>query len=278
MNDCTTADRVGLQLSQLRQLSVAVLVLIPSWTGPVWSASPEPGSTTESRPMGDSTPLTVVRTIHDLNSPNEPVSVHWAVFDGNLAFDLPQTEARFWTILDFDRGEIVLLDGQRRVRTSVGIGYLQQAVARWHAEVTDPAKRRQLGMDVRVQEVDEHRCQIEFDAARYQMTTQVPARPDHAARFSRYVDWTLRLSMVRPSGLPPFARMTLNDHLSASGRVATQTRLTVHHSKSSDDVLVAQTRFVDGIDPSARDQVQQVRAMRITYRPVSLDDFNQSDP
>ncbi|MEM6780071.1 MAG: hypothetical protein AAF670_20615, partial [Planctomycetota bacterium] len=156
--------------------------------------------------------------------------------------------------------------------------YLQQAVARWHAEVTDPAKRRQLGMDVRVQEVDQHRCQIEFDAAHYQMTTQVPTRPDHAARFSRYVDWTLRLSMVRPSGLPPFARMTLNDHLAAAGRVATQTRLSVHHSNSPDDVLVAQTRFVDGVDPSARDQVQQVRAMRITYRPVSLDDFNQSDP
>ena len=182
-----------------RRLVCRIMILL---TASVLTGRVSPAQSTALPPAVLATPLTVTTTITALNA-DAPSSVHWAVFDQGIAYDLSQSDTHFVTIFDFPRDEIVLLDRTAQLSCSLSMPSLVQTAVQMQAEVKDAEKRKKLGMDAEVIAVDANQLAIRFPGADYVMRVRAAALPEHATLFGRYVDWTCRLSLVRPSGLPP---------------------------------------------------------------------------
>ncbi|MEM6365108.1 MAG: hypothetical protein AAF745_11815 [Planctomycetota bacterium] len=209
-------------------------------------------------------------------SDDAPLAEHRTVFHDDVVYDWSQTSSPFRTIVDFEKQEIVLLDCQHEIRTTLAMSSLLREASRLMAEVTDSETRTRLGMTAEVQATAKHQVRIDFPGVSYEVTTARAKHETHQRQFSRYVDWLCRLTMIRPSGLPPFARMTLNDYLAAHDLIATNTRLSVRQTDADVMVYHSQCDFQDSLDPVVQDQLQRTQAMRVTYRSVSLQEFNEA--
>lgn len=223
----------------------------------------------------ESVELKVITTIQTAGAAS-PESVHWAVFQDGVAYDLSQTDPRFATILDWPRDEIVLLDRTERHQCVLAMESLLGVAASVRSEVTDATDRNRLGLLASIEEQADGQLAIEYPGVRYLVRPERPDPERVAADFGRYVDWMCRVSLVRPSGLPPFARITLNDHLAASGRIAQTTRVTLSRPGEPPRALVSETRWTTELDEPTIQQVQQIQAMRVTFPVVLLNQF--ADP
>lgn len=203
---------------------------------------------------------------------DQPVADHRVVMDNGLFYDLPQIETSIVTVYDTAAGTVTMLDRAKQVQTTVAIDDLVRITAQARAAADTPDKRHRLGIDAVVAPSTRvSGFTIHFGGATYHTTTQAPADPEMASDFARFSDLASRLNLVQRHWLPPFARMTLGDHLRTIGQMPLETTLAIERGGQ---VHQYRSRVMIGdIDANDTAAIKQTAGMRALFREVTLDEF-----
>lgn len=200
---------------------------------------------------------------------------HWILFDEGLVYDLPQIESRYVTVYDRLKKQVTRLDRQTKVKTRLKTDDLVQATAQIRAAAKTPQQKDKLGLTAKV--VPSNRVSglsIRFGNSERHTTTQAPNDPAVAVDYGRFVDLALRLNIFRKGVPPPFARMTLNDHLTAAGELPQKTTLTLQLGNAKKEYR--STHELSELNDSDRKKIDEVRGMLTLYREVPLKEFPKS--
>lgn len=227
----------------------------------------------EAFPSKPAIPDFVVTTTIASVSPSATLSRHHTVFRDGVAYDIPQLNRRFATILDLPSGRVVLLDRQNSVQCVLSTESLTKLAAAVEAEVRDPQQRERMGMNAKVVAADDGSWHVDYPGVSYRMA---PADPDDqrlAIHYGQFVDWMCRLNLVRPGGVPPFGRMKANRVLTANHQIARSTRLELIDPDGPAKRFESETSWSTKVDARLSDQVAELAGMRVTFRQVPLEEF-----
>ena len=197
---------------------------------------------------------------------------HWILFDESLVYDLPQIESRFVTVYDLLENQVTQLDRKTKVKTRLKTDDLVEATAHARAAAKTLQQQEKLGLKAKV--VPSNRVtglSIRFGNSELHTTTQVPNDPAVAANYGRFVDLALRLNLFRLGVPPPFARMTLNDHITAAGELPLETTLTLQLRNVRKEYR--STHEVSKLSDFDRKEIAEVRGMLTLYREVPFKEF-----
>lgn len=202
----------------------------------------------------------------------EPIADHRIVLDNGLFYDLPQIQKSIVTIYDTAAGTVTMLDRVTQVQTTVAVDDLVRVTAQARAAADTAEKRHRLGIDAVVAPSDQVQgFMIQFGGATYHTTTQTPTESEMAADFARFSDLASRLNLVQRHWLPPFARMTLGDHLRTIGLMPLETTLAIQRGGQIDEY---RSRVViSDIDATDEAAIKQTAGMMSLFREVPLDEF-----
>lgn len=201
----------------------------------------------------------------------QPAAEHWILFDDQVVYDLPQVETRFVTIYDLTNDEVILLDRQQHLQTRLKTQDLLRMTAQARAAAKTQQQQELLGLNAKVETDAQGGLSIRFANSEHHTTTQTPPDPSLAALYGRFADLALRLNLFRRGLPPPFARMTLNDHIAGQGKMPLETTLTLQLEQGQQQYRskLAVTR----LSKPDRTQIDQVRGMLALYREVGLKEF-----
>lgn len=219
-----------------------------------------------------------VRTQVYQGQQSEPVEVHEIALVDGVFYDFPSNPDQPWTVFDLPQSRVVLLDRKHQQRTSLSTEDLIGITAQADAAVTDPAARRRFGMDTEVQQGGSGEILLTYDQTRYQVETAEPEESEWAIQYGQFVDWACRLNIARPRGVPPFARMQLNEVMTRQGvypqRVVVE--MTRHVGAKPTPVLVrlnSHTAFSSTINPETRKRIEEARSMRVLFAEIPWDEY-----
>ncbi len=236
-----------------------------------------------------------VKTTLFAGKDEQPAAEHLILFSDSLVYDLPQINDNVVTVFDPGRGRVILLDRATQVKSTIATDDLVKLTAQLRTSADSPKKRKQLGLDAEVQPIivdpktdeaapvalNESSEKIASDGymttfgdARYEVLTQTPRQSAIAKQYGQFADLALRLNVIRPLGLPPFPRMTLNDRVTASGQIPLETRLTIRRAIMSDRYRSTHD-LVELLSESDRKVIKEVGGMLALYKEVPLDQFPQ---
>ncbi len=234
-----------------------------------------------------------VKTTLFAGKDEEPAAEHLILFSDSLVYDLPQINDNVVTVFDPGRGRVVLLDRATQVKSTIATDDLVKLTAQLRTSADNAKKRKQLGLDAEIQpiivdpktgeaapvELNESSEKIasdgymtKFGEARYEVLTQTPRQPAVAVQYGQFADLALRLNVIRPLGLPPFPRMSLNDRVTASGQIPLETRLTIRRALTSDRYRSTHV-LVELLSESDRRSINEIGGMLALYKEVPLDQF-----
>jgi hypothetical protein len=197
---------------------------------------------------------------------------HWILFDERHVYDLPQIESRFVTVYDLVKNQVTRLDRQTQVKTRLKTDDLVEATAQIRAAAKTRQQKDKLGLTAKV--VPSNRVSglsIRFENSEHHTTTQAPDDPAVAVDYGRFADLALRLNIFRLGVPPPFARMTLNDHITAAGELPLKTTLTLQLRNAKKEYR--STHELSELNDSDRKEIDEVRGMLTLYREVPLKEF-----
>jgi hypothetical protein len=197
---------------------------------------------------------------------------HWILFDERHVYDLPQIESRFVTVYDLVKNQVTRLDRQTQVKTRLKTDDLVEATAQIRAAAKTRQQKDKLGLTAKV--VPSNRVSglsIRFGNSERHTTTQAPDDPAVAVDYGRFADLALRLNIFRLGVPPPFARMTLNDHITAAGELPLKTTLTLQLRNAKKEYR--STHELSELNDSDRKEIAKVRGMLTLYREVPWKEF-----
>lgn len=208
----------------------------------------------------------------------EPVEVHEIALIDGVFYDFPSNDDQPWILFDLPQSRIVLLDRKHRQRTSISTENLIRISAQADAAVTDPATRRRFGMDAVVRQDESGEFHLTYDQTQYRVQTVAPERSEWAILYAQFVDWACRLNIARPRGVPPFARMRLNEAMTRQGvypqRI--EVEMTRHVGVDLTPVVVrlnSQTTLSSTITPETRKRIQEARSMRVLFTEIPWNEY-----
>jgi hypothetical protein len=198
-----------------------------------------------------------------------PVAEHRILFADGLVYDLPQTDDRIATVYDAANGKIVLLDRESQQQTILGLEDLLRITAEAKASIDGADDRNRFGLNAQV--ISENGYRIEFAGTEYRVQAETPSDPGIAADYGRFADLALRMNIVRPTGPPPFARMTLNSHIAARGEFPRESNLKISHGEQT--IHYRSANQIGELTTEDRQQIERIQTELADYRQVPLADF-----
>jgi hypothetical protein len=196
---------------------------------------------------------------------------HLLLFDEGLVYDLPQIRSRFVTVFDEAQQQVILLDRQTRVQTTVGTEDLLKFSAKVRAQAT-AAQKEKFGLEAIVKPSTRViGYSIKFGNLEYNATTQKPEDVTKAADYGRFFDLASRLNIYRQLGAPPFGRMTLNQHIMGAGEIPLEVMLTRRQGDKSEEFR--STLEIDEMQPHDREKIDEVIGMLKLYKTVQPKEF-----
>ncbi len=197
---------------------------------------------------------------------------HRILFDEGLIYDLPQINSRVVTVYDPAQKRITLLDRQTQVQTTLRTDDLLDITAKARAAARTDDQQTRLGLKSTVQRSNRViGYTIRFADFEYHTTTQKPDDPSMAIDYGQFAILASQLNLVRRIGPPPFARMTLSQHVTSRGELPLEKTLTFQRGKTSWEYR--STHTVDEMTEADREKIEEVRGMLVLYRAVNLKEF-----
>ncbi|TWU10461.1 hypothetical protein [Allorhodopirellula heiligendammensis] len=224
------------------------------------------------------TPRWVVLTEVFQGDAKQPHETHHIVFQNGIYYDFPASDAQSWTVFDLTKSRVILLDRERQERTSIPMEDLVQLTARAETELTNKDQRARFGMDAQPAQANATQFSIQFDDTEYHISGVRPQDPEVAAQYGRFVDWVCRLNIARPRGVPPFARMKLNDLMTAQNILPRETSVTLTRHLGAERIaatirLRSMTSHSSEIDETLAGQIQDAQTMRVVFNEVPWDQY-----
>lgn len=208
----------------------------------------------------------------------KPDETHQIVFQNGIYYDFSAAKDQPWTIFDLPQSRVILLDRERQTRTSIATEDLVRLTARAETELTNVEQRSRFGMDAQPVQASATEFALHYDDTEYHITGVRTGDPDAAAQYGRFVDWVCRLNIARPRGVPPFARMKLNELMMAQNVMPRETSVTLTRYVGADRNaatirLRSMTSMGSEIDASLAAQIQDAQTMRVVFKEVPWDQY-----
>ena len=165
----------------------------------------------------------------------QPAARHLTLFDSGVIYDFRLDDDRFVTLFDPTRGRVILVDRRKLEQTVVNTADLLQVTAQLRAAVTQEGKADRFGLNAVVAPAsdvkpgDVSAFEISFGDTRYRTTTQPVTKPEIARAYNHFATLAAQLNVLQSPGAlaPPFARMTLGQHIADAGLLPLETVLEV---------------------------------------------------
>lgn len=144
------------------------------------------------------------------DSEDEPAISTLTLFRGTTVYDFMGDKNEEITILDINRGRFVLLDCQRKIKTTVTTDQLLRFSAALKSEARGSTQA--LVTPELTESFDKQTGILKMVGKRlhYKVDTIRPPSAEVVPRYRKFADWYARLNATRVGNLPPFARMQLN--------------------------------------------------------------------
>lgn len=165
-----------------------------------------------------------------LGGEKEPIARNLTLFVDGLVYDFPLIGPQQATVFDADRGRFVILDVERKLKTTVTTQRLLEfsAAIRLHAEdlkgVFAFAAHPKFAEDF---SQAEQSLVLASESLTYRAKVGEPKSKAASQQFQHFADWYARLNSMRPGSLPPFARIELNKAIGDRGVIPEEIALTI---------------------------------------------------
>jgi len=174
-----------------------------------------------------------------------PAVTYQTVFQGNKVYDVVTTPPRQATIVDYDAGQITLLDPQRQVKLTLAIQDVLQYSAFFKSDGDFPDSQLwKFLRDPQFEASYDSQAQIlklTGDPLTYEADLQkIPNQPTVAA-YSQFCDWSSQLNFICVGGDLPQARIELNNQIRAKGAVPSEVRKTIRHADPTKSISLKST-------------------------------------
>jgi len=174
-----------------------------------------------------------------------PAVTYQTVFQGTKVYDVVTTPPRQATIIDYDSGQITLLDPQRGVKLTLTTQNVLQHSAFFKANgnfpndplwtfLRDP--QFQVNYDRQNQLLKMAGDPLTYEAD----LTPIPDQPSVDA-YSRFCDWSAQLNFICAGGDLPQARIELNNQIRANGAVPAVVRKTIQNADPNKSISLRST-------------------------------------
>lgn len=209
---------------------------------------------------------------------SRPAETHRIALKDGIYYDFPKAAGEPWTIFDLPQSRVILLDRNNQQRTSIPTDDLVSLTAQAEAGVTDAAQRARFGMDAQPIQTSQTQFSLDYEDTQYLVTGVHTSDPDVVAQYGRFVDWACRLNIARPRGVPPFARMKLNELMTRQSILPYETSVTLTRHVGVERTtatirLRSTTALHREIDESLAAQIQDAQTMRVVFEEVPWDQY-----
>jgi hypothetical protein len=217
------------------------------------------------------------------NQEKEPFLATLTIFANGVVYDFRETEPRETTVFDPRHGQFTLLDESRQVKAIVTTQELLDftLALETHAaqekdrlfafcaapqfETTDrPIERNGQSLT---------EVKLAGESLTYVAEGQQPPRAEAIRAYRHFADWCARLNATRPGGLPPGARLALNQALAERELIPLEVMRTTLGVRNKKLELKSQHRFNWTLSGKDRKKIEHAGDMMATYQAVGYDDY-----
>lgn len=182
--------------------SFLTIVLILGWFGAT------PGMAREFR----------IETDVFVGKQKEPVSETLTIFRNGVVYDFLLTGVEEITLFDRDRNRLVLIDTQRKVKTTLSMDDIVTFVAKMKAQLADKQQGFLVDGSSDVVIEDDGWLKLANERVTYRSKCVKPKEKATALAYQEFADWYARLNAMR-GNLPPFLRIRLNSEIAKRGLI-----------------------------------------------------------
>lgn len=209
----------------------------------------------------------------------KPVAQSLTLFASGLIYDFPLAGSEEVTVFDPVRGRFVLLDPPRKVKTTLAGQDILQFTAALKAHAQEAKGAVAFAAQPQFERsVDEQTGWLTLSSSilTYRAKGQLPKHASIVETYRQFADWYARLNATRPGGLPPFARMELNQALAGRGWVPEEVELTVASTTpvvGKNLVLRSRHHFNWLLSSTDRQRIEDAGTQLVTFQAVSFQDY-----
>ncbi len=199
-----------------------------------------------------------------------PLHESTTYFLGKDVYDLPQDAGRQSLWLDRDAQMVTIYDPPRNAACQVSVDEAFRTVAAITVRSAELppfvqfAARPAFKKDW--QPVSET-LRLSAEPMSYVVATVKPEQAEAIRAYRDFADWTARLNATCVGGLPPGARLVLNESLLAIERLPSQVEL---HRSAGEPSLTSRHQYTWRIDQDALADIERLRQQIASATPIDL--------
>jgi hypothetical protein len=218
-----------------------------------------------------------------VGSQKKPVAQNLTLFTSGLVYDFPLMGPSDIAVLDPSRGRFVLLDTQRKLKTTLTTQELLEFTAAMKAQAQEAEGVVGFAVNPHFeQSFDEAagRLTLASKWMTYRLQGRKPKQPDAVGIYRQFADWYARLNATRPGNLPPFARLELNKASAERGLIPEEVELTVAPSnRLVGRTLVVRSRHLINwrLANTDRQRIEEAGDHLVNFQAVKFREYYQDD-
>ncbi|MCY2991913.1 MAG: hypothetical protein NTY19_29150 [Planctomycetota bacterium] len=212
----------------------------------------------------------------------KPVAQNLTLFTSGLVYDFPLMGPSEIAVLDLTRGRFVLLDTQRKVKTTLTTQELLEFTASMKAQAQDAEGVVGFAVSPQFeQSFDQSTGWLTLSSKlmTYRLKGSQPKQSAAVDVYRQFADWYARLNATRPGNLPPFARLELNKAAAERGLVPDEVELLVAPSRLGGKKLAVRSRHMINwlLSNTDRKRVDEAGDFLVNYQAVKFQEYRSTD-
>lgn len=203
---------------------------------------------------------------------NEPAQQSLTLFSAGVAYDISFDDPNQITMVDPGRARIVLLNKSLQTQTAIDLNELQRFIdsARKAAETSELAEYLKGADKI---SVTDSGVSVGDSVLEYHTTLQQPREPHMAQQYAQAADAFQLLNGWR-SGMPPFARLSLNRVVAEQHAIPQEiTRTTSSGGGKQKDVVRCRLHTNWRLSKDDERQIADIGSMLVNYKQVPPAEF-----
>ena len=202
----------------------------------------------------------------------DPIVETLTIFRSQVIYDFMGPNGEEITIFDIPRGSLVLVDTQRKIKTSISTSQLMAFMATVKSQPQTSAVSSHLlaPQFEETYEAAEQTLTLTDAKLTYRAKGIKPKHPEFAQRFQLFADWYARLNATRFGNPPPFGRIELNQSLAKHGLIPAEIERTVVVNASADRTQKMRSRHLTNwqLTETDRKRIEQAKTCLENYPEV----------
>ncbi|QDS89918.1 hypothetical protein EC9_41200 [Rosistilla ulvae] len=195
------------------------------------------------------------------------------LFDAGVAYDVQLPGKSQITVFDVSRSTIILLDSTTQKRTTLRCDDLVRYMAALRQQAQQTGKADAIGVSTQPSaDLETGIFQAGFPGYLYTAETQVASQPGLAKVYNEFTAWATRLNMYQNPRGAPFARLALNEQMSASDVLPKNITLRATVGEQT-ETLRSEHQFSPMLSVQDRALISQIGGMLVSFQDVPADQF-----